>query len=89
MDMESLLKLIDKQENNNTDLDKECNTEESQGLTQSQEEEKVSSQPAFFEESPSTSATPNEDLLKQNTIHVGPLPYPEAPKQQQVKTEGV
>lgn len=85
MDMESILKMFDCV--NNTDLDKDCNTEESQ--TQIQQKEKASCQPAFFEESPSTTATPNvSNLLKQNTIHEAPLPYHEAIKQQQVKSAG-
>lgn len=83
--MESILEMFDCV--NNPDLDKECNTEESQ--TQIQQQEKTSYQPAFFEESFSTTATLNvSNLLKQNTIHEAPLPYHEAIKQQQVSSAG-
>lgn len=81
--MDSLLQLLDVLDDNSTDLDKECNTGESQ--TQIQQEAKASYQPAFSEEPPHTTATPNtSNLLKQNTIHEAPLPYHEAIKQQQV-----
>lgn len=73
---------------NDTDLDKECHTEESQ--SQIQQEERTSCQPLFFEETPFPTATPNtSNLLKQNTVHEAPLPYHEAIKQQQVKSKGI
>lgn len=83
LDMEALLKLLDKQDNN-TEPDKESNTKESP--TQMQPDEKAPCQPAFFEEPHSTMATLNpSNLLKQNTIHEAALPYHEAIKLQQVE----